>query len=217
MVITESLKISFEVIKKRENIAYALIAGLGYMVLNMIAPIPILGAFLYSYLFPRLTAWFYRKVGININPNYNIAFKALLIPSIIGHIGIILAIMMFGISILYNILFGRATRVSFINIFDISLSAGLLFIAILIVATIVNILLLYTIYGSILGKVNQLKIEAGKSLHLFALTIVIGAISLVITILLSIIPFIGWILIIIFNLIIATYTHLALGTLANKI
>ena len=81
--------------------------------------------------------------------------------------------MLYGIT---SVSFGSLTSVGYINPFGltgyqyVSYSPTLIIIewAIIIISMILSILLLYTFYGSILGKVNKLSIHFDKSLILFA-------------------------------------------------
>jgi hypothetical protein len=130
--------------------------------------LPILGAIIYSYFYPNVVSWYYSKVtGDNINPDYKTAFLSLLIPNLLASIGIIF--------ILYGtyytpVPFGYTNLSGLINYQYISYNPTLIFIGwiIAIISIILSILLLYTFYGSILGKVNKLSIYFEKSLILFA-------------------------------------------------
>ena len=173
MVLIESLRESFDRVKNFNNILYTLIAGFGYILIGTLNIIPILGALITSYLIPRLTAWYYNKVGLNVNPNYDVAFKALLIPHLIIHLGLVVIIVSLGLA-----LFSKLSELILLGSVDsfselLGLFSGIIIGAILILAgAIVFILFLYTIYGGIVGKVNQLKIEFSKSLYLLALYII---------------------------------------------
>ena len=122
--------------------------------------IPILGVIIYSYFYPNVVAWYYTKVtGDNINPDYKTAFLSLLIPNLLASIGIIY--MLYGIT---SVSFGY--KIGYMNLFGltgyqyVSYNSTLIIIewAIIIISIILSILLMYTFYGSILGKVNKLSI-----------------------------------------------------------
>jgi hypothetical protein len=180
MGLLETYKKSFDLVKNHivESIIYGIIL---YILGNLVFLIPIIGAIIFSYVYPRLTKWYYSKVtGDNINPDYKTAFLSLLIPNLLASIGITIILLVL-ISILLQL------GLSFTNILNISnlqqsLSLGLsnfnippyvllgifIGIIIMIIGGIMWILLLYSIYGSILGKVNKLSIHFDKSLILFA-------------------------------------------------
>jgi hypothetical protein len=75
-------------------------------------------------------------------------------------------------------------------------------IIIIIVSGIMWLLLLYSIYGSILGKVNKLLIDAEKSLTLFAYWLLFYIIADIILLIIGKIPLLGNIIVIILNIMI---------------
>jgi hypothetical protein len=134
--------------------------------------IPILGVIIYSYFYPNVVSWYYTKVtGDNINPDYKTAFLSLLIPNLLASIGIIY--LFYGIT---SVSFGSSISTGYTSPFGltsyqyVSYNPTLIIIewAIIIISIILSILLLYTFYGSILGKVNKLSIYFEKSLILLA-------------------------------------------------
>jgi len=176
----ETYKRSFDLVKSHivESLIYGVIL---YILGDLVFLIPIIGAIIFSYFYPRLTEWYYTKVtGENINPDYKTAFLSLLIPNILTSIGITIIFAVL-ISILIN---SGLTFTDILNINNLQqlISTGLpnlsislydllgifIGIIIIIVSWIMWILLLYSIYGSILGKVNKLSIYFEKSLILFA-------------------------------------------------
>jgi len=219
MDLLETYKKSIDLVKN--HIIDSLLYGiLFYILWKLLFLIPIIGAFIFSYFYPRLIKWYYTKVtGDNISPDYRTAFKSLLIPNLLFSIGItiILAVL---VSILIQL------GLTFTNILDIndlqksilmSLSNFHVFtyvllgivigIIIIIVSGIMWILLLYNIYGSILGKVNKLSIDVDKSLILFAywfvFNIIVGILLLIIGGIFSLIsPLLGNIIVMILNIII---------------
>jgi len=153
----------------RKNFADSILFIISAAVLGFLSvALPILGAIIYSYFYPNVVAWYYTKVtGDNINPDYKTAFLSLLIPNLLASIGIIF--------ILYGTYY-TPVPTGYINLFGstsyqyVSYNPTLIIIgwAIIIISIILSILLLYTFYGSILGKVNKLSIYFEKSLILFA-------------------------------------------------
>jgi hypothetical protein len=164
MGILEKYKKSIDLVKN--HIAESLIYGaLFYILWKSLFLLPIIGAFLFSYFYPRLIKWYYTKVtGENINPDYKTAFKSLLIPTLLMSIGIMF--IQYSGSTLIKVEYMDSTGYQYYGP-DSSILA-IVGGVILIIAAIVGILLLYTFYGAILGKVNKLSIHFSKSLKLFA-------------------------------------------------
>ena len=180
MDLLETYKKSIDLVK--DHIIDSLLYGiLFYILWKLLFLLPIIGAIIFSYFYPRLTKWYYTKVtGENINPDYKTAFKSLLIPNILLSLGIIIILAVL-VSILIQL---GLTFTNILNINNlqqlilISLSnfhilpyvlLGIIIGIIIIIASgIVWLLLLYSIYGSILGKVNKLLIDVDKSVTLFA-------------------------------------------------
>jgi len=219
MDLLETYKKSIDLVKN--HIIDSLLYGiLFYILWKLLFLLPIIGAFIFSYFYPRLTKWYYTKVtGENINPDYKTAFKSLLIPNILLSLGIIIILAVL-VSILIQL---GLTFTNILNINNlqqlilISLSnfhilpyvlLGIIIGIIIIIASgIVWLLLLYSIYGSILGKVNKLLIDVDKSLILFAywlvFNIIAGIILLIIGGIFSLIsPLLGNIIVTILNIII---------------
>ena len=199
-----------------KNFADSILFVISTAVLGFLSiALPILGAIIYSYFYPNVVAWYYTKVtGENINPDYKTAFLSLLIPNLLFSIGItiILAIL---VSILIQL---GSTFTNILNITNLqqlilmglsnfhTLSYVLLGIVIgiiiIIVSGIIWLLLLYSIYGSILGKVNKLSIDAEKSLTLFAYWLLFYIIADIILLIIGKIPLLGNIIVIILNIMI---------------
>ena len=180
MDLLEMYKKSFDLVKS--HIVESLIYGVTLYILgDLLFLIPIIGAIIFSYVYPRLTKWYYTKVtGDNINPDYKTAFLSLLIPNLLISIGItIILLVLISILIKLGLTFTDILNISNLqqlistglHNFSISLYdlLGIVIGIIIIIASgIMWILLLYSIYGSILGKVNKLSIHFEKSLILFA-------------------------------------------------
>ena len=166
-MVVDIYKRAFEYMRKNfaDSILFIISAGvLGFLSIAL----PILGVIIYSYFYPSLVAWYYSKVtGDNINPDYKTSFLSLLIPNLLASIGIIV--------ILYGTYY-TLVPTGYMNLFGstsyqyISYNPTLIIIGwiIIIISIILSILLLYTFYGSILGKVNKLSIYFEKSMILFA-------------------------------------------------
>jgi hypothetical protein len=153
----------------RKNFADSILFSISALLLGFLSvALPILGAIIYSYFYPSIVAWYYTKVtGENINPDYSTAFKSLLIPNILASIGMVIllySIYYTPVPIEYMNLFG-STGYQYYGSYNISLI--IIGWAIAMISIILNILLLYTFYGSILGKVNKLLIYFEKSFILF--------------------------------------------------
>ena len=153
--------------------------------------IPILGVIIYSYFYPNVVSWYYTKVTRdNINPDYKTAFLSLLIPNLLASIGIIY--LFYGIT---SVSFGSLVSTEYTSPFGltgyqyVSYNPTLIIVewVIIIISIILSILLMYTFYGSILGKVNKLSIYFEKSLILFAYILLYAIIASVILGIVSII------------------------------
>jgi len=147
--------------------------------------IPILGIIIYSYFYPNVVAWYYTKVtGDNINPDYKTAFLSLLIPNLLASIGMIY--MLYSIT---SVSFGYTNLLGLAGYQYVSYNPTLMIVewVIIIISMILSILLLYTFYGSILGKVDKLSIHFEKSLILFAYILLYTIIASVILFIISII------------------------------
>lgn len=166
-MVVDIYKRAFEYMRK--NFADSILFIISAAVLGFLSvALPILGAIIYSYFYPNVVAWYYSKVtGENINPDYRTAFLSLLIPNLLASIGIIF--------ILYGTYY-TPVPTGYINLFGstsyqyVSYNPALIIVgwAIIIISIILSILLLYTFYGSILGKVNKLSVYFEKSLILLA-------------------------------------------------
>ncbi|EOD42830.1 putative membrane protein [Candidatus Nanobsidianus stetteri] len=146
--------------------------------------IPILGVIIYSYFYPNVVAWYYTKVtGDNINPDYKTAFLSLLIPNLLASIGIIY--LFYGIT---SASIGPSASAGYINTFGltnyqyVSYNPTLIIVelVIIIISIILSILLMYTFYGSILGKVNKLSIYFEKSFILLSYMLLYAIIASII-------------------------------------
>jgi len=166
-MVVDIYKRAFEYMRK--NFADSILFVISAVVLGFLSiALPILGVIIYSYFYPNVVAWYYTKVtGDNINPDYKTSFLSLLIPNILASIGIIV--------ILYGTYY-TLVPIEYTNLFVltnyqyISYNPTLIIVGwiIIIISIILSILLLYTFYGSILGKVNKLSIYFEKSMILFA-------------------------------------------------
>ena len=154
----------------RKNFVDSILFSISALLLGFLSvALPILGAIIYSYFYPSIVSWYYTKVtGENINPDYKTAFKSLLIPNLLASIGTVIlsySIYYTPVPVEYMNLFG-STGYQYSGSYNISLI--IIGWAITMISIILSILLLYTFYGSILGKVNKLSIYFEKSLILFA-------------------------------------------------
>jgi len=168
-MVVDIYKRAFEYMRK--NFADSILFIISTAVLGFLSiALPILGVIIYSYFYPNVVAWYYTKVtGDNINPDYKTAFLSLLIPNLLASIGIIY--ILYGIT---SASFGSSASIGYMNLFGltgyqyISYNPTLIIVewAIIIISIILSILLLYTFYGSILGKVNKFSVYFEKSLIL---------------------------------------------------
>jgi len=218
MGLLEIYKKSIDLIKNHiiDSLLYGIIFYILWILLFLI---PLLGAIIFSYFYPRLTNWYYTKVtGDNINPDYKTAFLSLLIPTLLASIGITIIFALL-ISILMNLPLTFTnmlnisnfqqlilTGLSNSNILAYALVDMIISIILLMIGGIAWLLLLYSIYGSILGKVNKLVIDVDKSLILFAYWLVFYIIAGIILSIIGgifslILPGLGSIIVAILNII----------------
>jgi hypothetical protein len=163
----------------KQKLLEAFILGVAIDVIDLMGLIPVMGWYLYAKLFPQMVVWYYNKLNIKVDPKYDVAFKSIIIPLSIAMIGVL--IMIVGL-ILY---FFMIKSTEFI---EISIIVGII---LGIVGFILYILLLYTLFGSIIGKVDKFKIYAKKSIYLFLISLIPGSIVSILSIIVSFIPFIG--------------------------
>ncbi|MCC5447290.1 hypothetical protein [Candidatus Nanobsidianus stetteri] len=192
-MVVEIYKKAFEYMRK--NFVDSILFIISSAVLWFLSiAIPILGVIIYSYFYPNVVSWYYTKVtGDNINPDYKTAFLSLLIPNLLASIGVIY--MLYNFYDITSVSFGSLVSTGYINPFGlisyqyVSYNPTLIIVewAIIIISIILSILLLYTFYGSILGKVNKLSIYFEKSLILLAYIILYEIIASVILGIISII------------------------------
>ena len=155
----------------RKNFADSILFIISAAVLGLLSiALPILGAIIYSYFYPSVVSWYYSKVtGENINPDYKTSFLSLLIPNLLASIGII-----FILNGITSVSVGSLASSGYMNLFGltsyqyVSYNPTLVIIGwiIAIISIILSILLIYTFYGSILGKVNKFSVYFEKSLIL---------------------------------------------------
>jgi hypothetical protein len=214
MGLLEIYKKSIDLVKNHivESIIYGI---LFYILQGLLFLLPIIGAILFSYLYPRLTKWYYTKVtGENINPDYKTSFLSLLIPNILFSIGItiilvvlVIILMQLGLTFTNILNINNLQQLILLGLSNFHILPYVLLgivvgIIIIIVSVIMWILLLYSIYGSILGKVNKLSIDAEKSLTLFAYWLLFYIIAYIILLIIGKIPLLGNIIVIILNIMI---------------
>jgi len=196
--ILEVGKISFEQYKK--DIVSGILYGLAALSIGVLFLIPILGAFIWAYLMPKVLNWYYNKTIGNIRMDDNLAFKVWLIYGLIVNILVTLVMFLFGISKMMQIFLFSGNYFALVSSFIAMLWS---FIAILLIALIVlifGILYSYTLYASVLGKISEVKLYPGKSLilttYLFVWSILLGIVATI----LALIPLLGGPLVFLYNL-----------------
>jgi hypothetical protein len=202
MGLIDTYKQAFNLWKK--DIISSSIFGLILVIASFLLAIPLIGNLIYAYVYPRIVSWYYKKItGEDIKSNYNVAFKAIFISTLL--------------------IFSAVIILSFLIVSGISISQNLFLLLSLLfigVGTILEILWLYNIYGSILGKVDSLKIDAMKSLEIFfyllLLSIIILTIVVVISFLFFFSPIIGSIIILILDIIFFTPVITLVALLRSK-
>jgi len=197
----------------------SIVFGIGYLFLEVISTIPILGAFIGAYLVPRLLNWFYGKVFGNTSVDYKLSFKAWLFYLLLTNLIVFQLLITFYLpissvpstssSITVSPIGFDTSFYSFSFTQNYSFVSGLLLLMILTLFNVViqgivlQIFLLYTIYSVILGKLNEFKIDVEKSTKVFGYSfgwsIIFGAISYAI----GIIPIYGYYISLLFTVLFA--------------
>ena len=168
----------------KQKLLEAFIVGVVTYFLSFIILIPVLGWYLYAKLFPKMVVWYYNKLNIKVDPKYDVAFKSIIIPLLVTMIGFI--IMIVGILLINSIIIGS--------------------IIIIIIGLILSILLLYTLFGSIIGKVDKFKIYAKKSIYLLLIGFIPAFIILIFYVIFFLfVPLIGPILLFILEILVGIF------------
>jgi len=170
----------------KQKLLEAFILGIAMYFLGLISLIPVLGWYLYAKLFPKIVVWYYNKLDIRADPKYDVAFKSIIIPLSIAMTGVLIMIV--------GSYFFVINSTEFI---EISVIVGII---LGIVGFILYILLLYTLFGSIIGKVDKFKIYAKKSGYLLLISLIPISIFYILSIIVSFISFIGLLLDIILSI-----------------
>ncbi|RDD52722.1 hypothetical protein BA065_00380 [Nanoarchaeota archaeon NZ13-N] len=195
--ILEVGKRSFEQYKK--DIFSGILYGLATLLVGALSLIPILGAFIWAYLGPRIANWYYNKTIGNIKTDYSLAFKVWLIAGLVFHLVILVTLFYAGIGLGISLAkgFGGFAMDQYIGMFA---KLGALLGILLLVFFVFSLLYVYTLYASVLGKIDKIKIEPKKSVYLTVYFIVWSILLAIIAGILGAIPFIGWILVIVYQL-----------------
>jgi len=169
--ILEAGRKAFEQYKK--DIFAGVLYGFAWILLMMLFPMPILGAFIWAYLTPRLLNWYYNKTIGNMKTDYNLTFKVWLVFGLIIHI---IPLLVGSLLVLrYLSYLSTLTQMKPISIDEMFVILGemsrfyevlllSLFVALGILIFIV--LYTYTLCASVLGKINRIEIKPMKSLYL---------------------------------------------------
>jgi len=178
----------------KQKLLEAFIVGVVMNFLSFIALIPVIGWYLYAKLFPEIVVWYYNKLNIKVDPKYDIAFKSIMVPLSVTMIGFI--IMIVGVLLYFFMIESEEFLIN-------SIIMGLI---IMIIGLILYILLLYTQFGSIIGKVDKFKIYAKKSIYLLLIGFIPAFIIFIFyTIFFLFVPFIGPILLFILDILVGIF------------
>jgi len=178
----------------KQKLLEAFIVGVVMNFLSFISFIPVIGWYLYAKLFPEIVVWYYNKLNIKVDPKYDIAFKSIMIPLSVTMIGFI--IMIVGVLLYFFMIESKEFLINSIIIGSI----------IMIIGLILYILLLYTIFGSIIGKVDKFKIYAKKSIYLFLIGFIPAFIIFIFYTIFSLfVPIIGLILLFILDILVGIF------------
>lgn len=153
---------------------------------------------LYSLLYPIITAWYYREIGIRSDLKSGIAFISELIPFIfvfIGVVGGIISEIIYYASQtqFYGQFYGAYNNYNNISLIIRSYASEFLplFIVIGVIGLILYALFIYTIYGSIMGYIDKLNIYPKKSIILFGYYLLVQVLLFAISSIISLIPIVG--------------------------
>jgi len=196
--ILEAGRKAFEQYKK--DITSGVFYGLATFLVGALSLIPVLGAFIWAYLGPRIANWYYNKTIGNIKTDYSLAFKAWLIYGLISHVvflvGLFYAGIGLGVFLAKGFGFGRLVS----NFIGILIKLGAVLGILFLVFVVFSLLYTYTLYASVLGKISEIKIEPKKSVYLAVYLIVWSILLAIIAGILGAIPFIGLVLVFAYQL-----------------
>jgi len=189
---------SFEQYKK--DIIAGILYGLATFLIGALFMIPILGAFVIAFLMPRILNWYYNKTVGNIKTDYDLAFKVWLIYGLIVHVVLIIAIAL-GVG-MSNILYMMSSENYFAAASSLKAMFGLFIVMLLMALAVMifTILYAYTLYGSVLGKINEIKLYPFKSLILIVYILVWSILLGIVAGILALIPFLGRFLALLYQL-----------------
>jgi hypothetical protein len=178
----------------KQKLLEAFIVGVVMNFLSFIALIPVIGWYLYAKLFPKMVVWYYNKLNIKVDPKYDIAFKSIMIPLLVTMIGFI--IMIVGVLLYFFMIESE----------EFLINSTIIGLIIMIIGLILYILLLYTLFGSIIGKVDKFKIYAKKSIYLLLIGFIPAFIILIFYIIFFLfVPLIGPILLFILDILVGIF------------
>jgi hypothetical protein len=204
MEFTKLVKESYNLYKK--DIITGMIYGILKTILLLVNSIPIIGAYIYSYYYPRLIVWYYQNLSEEkLEPKYNVSFLSLFIPQILQNILLFISLLvviyfyLFSYTI-YNGYFMTGT----LNFSNLIVSLATPYSIIVSAIILLSIFSLYAFYGSLFGKIDKYSLEIHNSSTIFfnilSLGLIFGFIEIIFSLLilvnmwLSIIPILLWIL-----------------------
>ncbi|BBL45333.1 hypothetical protein MJ1_0159 [Nanobdella aerobiophila] len=191
MNFVNNLKASFLLYKR--NILFGFLYGIIKSLLYIIFSIPIIGTFIYSYLYPRILKYYYEKLTKEkLDSKLNISFISIFIPSIIQNILIFSSIFIssyFYLSILsLDYLNNKLVYINSplnLSFYNFILPVVVSFIIFYGITYIMYIFSMNSFYGSILGKVNKYNLEINNSSKIFFNILTLFLISMFILFFLS--------------------------------
>jgi len=178
----------------KQKLLEAFIVGVVINFLSFISLIPVVGWYLYAKLFPKMVVWYYNKLNIKVDPKYDVTFKSIMIPLVVTMIGFIIIIV------------GVLLYLFMIESDEFLMNSIIIGLIIMIIGLILYILLLYTLFGSIIGKVDKFKIYAKKSVYLLLIGFIPALIILIFYIIFFLfVPLIGPILLLILEILVEIF------------
>jgi len=197
----------------KKHLLESLLFSLVYGLVELLLVLPILGAFIGAYLIPRVLGWYYNKVFGNINTDYKLSFRVwlfyLLLINLIALQFIILFIWLLT-SISHFAAYASIATMEELEItnyltenYDVTSAIMLFLISIPIFLSqlvILQVFLIYTLYAVVLGKINEFKIDVGKSAGVFLYSLGWGFILGIANYVIGLTPVYGYYLSLLFSI-----------------
>lgn len=150
--LVEAGKLAFK--SYRKDLISSILFGLIFIIADILKYIPIVGAFIGACLIPRILRWYYSKTIGNVDLNYKLSFKTWLSYLFIMHLSILIMFTIFLVieATVSNNVTNNLTIGSLISFFVSTHIIPIILFA-------VWIMFYYPRYASLLGRINEFKIN----------------------------------------------------------